>query len=429
MEAIKADLADHGYTANTVADQIGVIQTVIDGIIGVLNAFGVIALIAASFGIINTLLMSVQERTREIGLMKAMGMGGGRIYALFSTEAVFIGFLGSIFGAAAWGVGVVANGVLAGGVLAELEGLEVLRFELVPVGDHPDRDGHRVPGRHAAGPPGSQAEPDRRPALRVAPEYHVDHQKCRRPLTTSLRSLQSSPRRCCGPHRSGAPMSLKTSLPTPGVRPARRRGPGWLLPAGLITFGLVPILANALRRVAMAVASAAPSSGEGGGMSLPVILHVVGATVFVVLGALQFSAGFRRRRPSWHRIAGRLAILAALLAAGSGLWLAFATLADYSPLLFVFRLLAAAGMALCIILGFRAIRQRRLPRHRAWMIRAFAIGLGAATQVFTLGFGEGDLRRERAEHRSAERCGLGDQSRGRRVDHPSDTQTCRPPRR
>ena len=184
-------------------------------------------------------------------------------------------------------------------------------------------------------------------------------------------------------------MSLKTSQPTPGVRPARRRGPGWLLPAGLITFGLVPILANALRRVAMAVAPAAPSSGEGGGMSLPVILHVVGATVFVVLGALQFSAGFRRRRPSWHRIAGRVAILAALLAAGSGIWLAFATLADYSPLLFVFRLLAAAGLALCIILGFRAIRQRRLPRHRAWMIRAFAIGLGAATQVFTLGFGEG----------------------------------------
>jgi len=184
-------------------------------------------------------------------------------------------------------------------------------------------------------------------------------------------------------------MSLKTSQPTPGVRPTRRRGPGWLLPAGLITFGLVPILANALRRVAMAVAPAAPSSGEGGGMSLPVILHVVGATVFVVLGALQFSAGFRRRRPSWHRIAGRLAIMAALLAACSGIWLAFATLADYSPLLFVFRLLAAAGLALCIILGFRAIRQRRLPQHRAWMIRAFAIGLGAATQVFTLGFGEG----------------------------------------
>lgn len=135
VDALQAELADRGYTANTVADQIGIIQTVIDGIIGVLNAFGVIALLAASFGIINTLLMSVQERTREIGLMKAMGMGGGRIYALFSTEAVFIGFLGSVFGAlAAYGVGLIANNVLAGGILAELEGLQVLRFELIPVG-------------------------------------------------------------------------------------------------------------------------------------------------------------------------------------------------------------------------------------------------------------------------------------------------------
>jgi len=180
-------------------------------------------------------------------------------------------------------------------------------------------------------------------------------------------------------------MTLRTSHATPPVRPARKRRAGWLLPAGLITFGLIPILANALRRFALA--GGAAGSGDGGGMTLPVILHVIGATVFVVLGAVQFSAGFRRRRPSWHRIAGRVAILAALVAAGSGLWLAFATLSESSPLLFLFRLLAAAGMALFIILGFRAIRQRRLPQHRAWMIRAFALGLGAATQVFTLGFG------------------------------------------
>ena len=180
-------------------------------------------------------------------------------------------------------------------------------------------------------------------------------------------------------------MTLKTAHATPPVRPARKRRAGWLLPAGLITFGLIPILANALRRFALA--GGAAGSGDGGGMTLPVILHVIGATVFVVLGAVQFSAGFRRRRPSWHRIAGRVAILAALVAAGSGLWLAFATLSESSPLLFLFRLLAAAGMALFILLGFRAIRQRRLPQHRAWMIRAFALGLGAATQVFTLGFG------------------------------------------
>ncbi len=134
VHEIQTALAKEGFDAATVADQIGVIQTVVDGIIAVLNAFAVIALIAAGFGIVNTLLMSVQERTREIGLMKAMGMGGGRIYALFSMEAVFIGFLGSILGAvAAIGVGTAANGLLAGSFLADLEGLQMLRFELVPV--------------------------------------------------------------------------------------------------------------------------------------------------------------------------------------------------------------------------------------------------------------------------------------------------------
>jgi putative ABC transport system permease protein len=73
--------------------------------------------------------MSVQERTREIGLMKAMGMSNARIFALFSTEAVFIGFLGSAIGAAiAIAVGAVVSRVLANGLLADLEGLRILIF-------------------------------------------------------------------------------------------------------------------------------------------------------------------------------------------------------------------------------------------------------------------------------------------------------------
>ena len=134
LSAMKADLKELGYTAATAADQIGIFQAIIGGIIGVLNAFAVIALIAAGFGIINTLLMSVQERTREIGLMKAMGMSGGRIYTLFSMEAVFIGFLGSVIGAlGAMGVGAIANVILAETVIADLEGLEVLVFAPIPM--------------------------------------------------------------------------------------------------------------------------------------------------------------------------------------------------------------------------------------------------------------------------------------------------------
>lgn len=130
VDALKDRLADAGYTGATVADQLGTVKTVVDGIVLVLNAFAVIALLAASFGIVNTLLMSVQERTREIGLMKAMGMGSGRVFALFSIEAAFIGFLGSAIGALlAVIAGTAISGVLSGTLLADLPGLELIAFD------------------------------------------------------------------------------------------------------------------------------------------------------------------------------------------------------------------------------------------------------------------------------------------------------------
>ena len=129
LSAVKRALKADGYTAETIADQLGTFTTVINAIVGILDAFAVIALIAAAFGIVNTLLMSVQERTREIGLMKAMGMRGGRIYALFSLEAIFIGFLGSALGAAvAIGIGTLGSRALAQGVLSGLPGLHLLLF-------------------------------------------------------------------------------------------------------------------------------------------------------------------------------------------------------------------------------------------------------------------------------------------------------------
>jgi putative ABC transport system permease protein len=130
VSALKTALSDQGFAAQTIQDQLGLIQTVINGIIGILNAFAIVALIAAAFGIVNTLLMSVQERTREIGLMKAMGMRSGGVFLLFSLEAVFIGFLGSALGAVvAIGLGSVLNGVLAAGPLAALPGLNILLFQ------------------------------------------------------------------------------------------------------------------------------------------------------------------------------------------------------------------------------------------------------------------------------------------------------------
>jgi putative ABC transport system permease protein len=126
---LKERLTQAGFDGKTVADQIGTFKTVIDVIVLVLNAFAVIALLAASFGIVNTLLMSVQERTREIGLMKAMGMGSGKVFGLFSFEAVFIGFLGSAIGAGiAMLVGAGISAALSGSVFSALPGLTLIAF-------------------------------------------------------------------------------------------------------------------------------------------------------------------------------------------------------------------------------------------------------------------------------------------------------------
>jgi len=133
-EDLKQRLADAGYTGTTVADQLGAFKTVIDAIVLVLNAFAAIALLAASFGIVNTLYMSVQERTREIGLMKAMGMGSGRVFSMFSLEAVFIGFLGSLMGVGlAMLVGSGISSALAAGPFSDLAGLTLIAFDTASI--------------------------------------------------------------------------------------------------------------------------------------------------------------------------------------------------------------------------------------------------------------------------------------------------------
>lgn len=134
LDALKERLADEGFNGTTTADQLGAFTAVIDTIVLVLNVFAGIALLAAAFGIINTLLMSVQERTREIGLMKAMGMGSGRVFALFSLEAVFIGFLGSAIGVGLGMLaGTAASTILGGALLSDLPGLTIIAFDPVTI--------------------------------------------------------------------------------------------------------------------------------------------------------------------------------------------------------------------------------------------------------------------------------------------------------
>lgn len=134
IETIKEGLSEKGYNAATIDDQIGIIKQVIDAIVMVLNIFAAIALLAASFGIVNTLFMAVQERTKEIGLMKAMGMRSGKVFALFSIEAILLGFWGSLIGSLAGvGVGQVVNRIAADTFLKDLPGFNLMAFSVTSV--------------------------------------------------------------------------------------------------------------------------------------------------------------------------------------------------------------------------------------------------------------------------------------------------------
>ena len=84
--------------AKTAKDIQGLIFTIVNVLQGIVTGFGILALIASVFGIINTQYISVLERISQIGLMKALGMPSKGISRLFRYEAAWIGFIGGVIG-------------------------------------------------------------------------------------------------------------------------------------------------------------------------------------------------------------------------------------------------------------------------------------------------------------------------------------------
>jgi ABC-type antimicrobial peptide transport system permease subunit len=103
---------DMGLNVFAIADQLKEVRRAFLILDGILGAIGTIALIVAGLGIVNTMLMSILERTREIGIMKAIGGSERQIRWIFFVESGTIGFLGAIFGLIlGWLVTLVANRV------------------------------------------------------------------------------------------------------------------------------------------------------------------------------------------------------------------------------------------------------------------------------------------------------------------------------
>jgi uncharacterized membrane protein len=175
--------------------------------------------------------------------------------------------------------------------------------------------------------------------------------------------------------------AARTARPTGAV--------GWL-PFALLALVLVPAVAGSLRLVELGGGPQLIPANPRLTASVPVVVHIISALTYAILGAFQFSASLRRRRPGWHRVAGRVLVLLGLAVAFSALCLTlfYPRQPGTGALAYVFRLAFGSGMAASIILGFTAIRRGQVARHRAWMTRAYALALGAGTQVFTQGIGK-----------------------------------------
>lgn len=134
IQGVKDELKEIGFTAQTTEEQVGMIKDFFDAMTTVLILFGVIALLAASIGIVNTLYMSVQDRTREIGLMKAMGLAPSTIRMIFNLEAIALGFWGSVLGViVAFILGSVANSIAAESFLSSLPGFTLVMFDPINI--------------------------------------------------------------------------------------------------------------------------------------------------------------------------------------------------------------------------------------------------------------------------------------------------------
>ena len=98
VEELSQTIRSLGFDAYSNIEYIDSMRSQFAMVQAVLGGIGAVSLLVAAIGIANTMMMSIYERTKEIGVMKVIGCGLGNIRQMFLLEAAFIGFIGGVVG-------------------------------------------------------------------------------------------------------------------------------------------------------------------------------------------------------------------------------------------------------------------------------------------------------------------------------------------
>jgi len=132
VQAVEDAIKKMGFSTFSILDASRGLQQVFRVLYAFLGIFGSLALIVASIGIVNTLVMAILERRREIGIMKAIGASDGDVKKLFFAEAGAMGVFGGIVGVVlGWAIGQVIN--LGTNVYLKRQGFPPEHFWAVPL--------------------------------------------------------------------------------------------------------------------------------------------------------------------------------------------------------------------------------------------------------------------------------------------------------
>jgi len=158
-----------------------------------------------------------------------------------------------------------------------------------------------------------------------------------------------------------------------------------LILIGLLVLSAIPCIGGIFRLIELSTAlEFLPENSRIVSVPVPAVFHIISAVIYSILGAFQFLPSIRRNYPKWHRSAGRVLVGAGIVSAGTGLWMTH----NYpipdnlqGMLLYAVRIFVGLSMSAYILLGLSSVLKKRIAQHQVWMIRAYALGLGAGTQV------------------------------------------------